>query len=72
MQAHLNEIENILEAIETHPEILKKIITLTPVQAENILIVDDNQAVSDEIKAMINRLGNIDVACNGQEAMNMI
>jgi 23S rRNA maturation-related 3'-5' exoribonuclease YhaM len=31
MQAHLNEIENFLEAIETHPEILKKITTLTPV-----------------------------------------
>jgi hypothetical protein len=31
MQAHLNEIENFLEAIETHPDILKKITTLTPV-----------------------------------------
>ena len=36
-----------------------------------ILIVDDEHALADLIKAILNRKGNIDIANNGEEALTM-
>ncbi|MBC8549591.1 MAG: response regulator [Candidatus Brocadiales bacterium] len=72
IQAHLKGIENFLEKVENRPEILKKITALSPVWMENILIVDDMPEMTDLIKHLLNRSGNIDVAYNGQEAMELI
>jgi len=72
MQAHLKKIENFLEAIDGGKEALKKITELPPVWVENILIVDDQQIITDLLKAILRRSGNIDVAHNGQEALKLI
>ena len=72
IQAHIKGIENFLEKVKNRPDILKKIKALHPVWIENILIVDDLPEITDLIKALLNRTGNIDVACNGQEAMKLI
>lgn len=43
-----------------------------PVSAENILIVDDERMITDLLKVLFNREGNIDIAHNGQDALELI
>ena len=69
IQTHINEIKYFLEIVENRPETLKKILALPSVWIENILIVDDSEIVTSLYKALLNRDGNIDVACNGEEAL---
>ena len=71
IQAHRKEIEYFLEKEENRPETLKKLTTLPPVWVENILIVDDEQMITDLIKSLLYHSGNIDVAHNGQEALKL-
>jgi CheY-like chemotaxis protein len=68
----LREIEYFLETVENNPAVLKKIYTLPPVWIENILIVDDELMIAELIKALLNRSGNIDLAHNGQDALDLI
>lgn len=72
IQAHIKAIEYYLEKIEGRPEALHKIKELPPVWIENILIVDDDKITTNLIKALLNRSGNIDIAHNGQEALEQI
>jgi len=51
---------------------LKKITELPHLWVENILIVDDEQIITNLLKVLLNRSGNIDVAHNGQEALKLI
>ena len=72
IQAHIKEIEHFLGTVENKPEVLKRIIELPPIWIENILIVDDEEMITDLIKSLLNRSGNIDIAHNGSEALKML
>jgi len=72
IQAHIKKIVRFLEKIDNNSNILKKLRALPPVWTENILIVDDEEMITTLIKSLLNREGNIDVANNGEEALNYI
>jgi CheY-like chemotaxis protein len=72
IQNHIKQIEYFLDSIEGKPELLKKIKELPSVWVENILIVDDEPLITNLLKALLNREGNIDIAHNGKEALDFI
>ena len=72
IQAHIKKFEYFLETVDGGTEALKKITEIPPVWVENILIVDDEPIITNLLKALLNRSGNIDVAHNGQEALELI
>lgn len=72
IQAHIKNIENYLEKIDIGPEILRKIKDIPEVWVENILIVDDDKMISQLVRNILNRSGNIDTASNGKEALELI
>ncbi len=69
IQNHLRFIENFIENTEYAPELKKQINSLSPVWTENILIVDDEDVISELLSAILSREGNIDIAKNGQEGL---
>jgi CheY-like chemotaxis protein len=72
IQGHIKKIIRFLEKTGNHSVVLKKLRTLPPVWTENILIVDDEEMITTLIKSLLNREGNIDVANNGEEALNYL
>jgi CheY-like chemotaxis protein len=72
IQAHIKKIQSFLEGTDIDSEALKQITELAPVWVENILIVDNEQIITDLLRAILNRSGNIDIAHNGQEALKLI
>ena len=72
IQSHIREIEYFMETVEGRPESLQKIKELSPVWIEKILIVDDDEMITDLIKALLDHSGNIDIAHNGQEALKLM
>ena len=72
IQGHIKKIVRFLEKTGNHSIILKKLRELPPVWMENILIVDDEEMITALIKSLLNRDGNIDVANNGEEALNYL
>ncbi len=72
IQAHIKKIQSFLENSDIGPDALKKITELPPLWVENILIVDNEQIVTDLLKAILSSSGNIDVAHNGKEALGLI
>jgi CheY-like chemotaxis protein len=71
-QSHLKRIKLYLDTIDNKPEILSRISTLPPVWVEKILIVEDEPMIAQLIKSLLNREGDIDIATNGKEGLNMI
>ena len=72
IQAHIKGMIRFLEKTGHQDVILKKLKALPPVWTENILIVDDEEMITTLIKSLLNREGNIDIAKNGEEALNYI
>ena len=72
MQSHIKSVIHYVENVEKKPELTKRIAKLPPVWVKKILIVDDEKMVSDLIKALLNREGDIDIAENGQDALELI
>ncbi len=72
MQAHINRINYYLDSIENSSETLARLTSLPPVWVENILVVDDQKMITDLIQSLLSRLGNIDVAHNGRDALDRI
>lgn len=72
IQAHVKKIVRFLEKTENRPDILKKLKALPPVWTENILIVDDEEMIRTLLKSLLNREGNIDVAADGEQALDYI
>jgi two-component system, chemotaxis family, chemotaxis protein CheY len=72
IQAHLKKIEHFLKTVEGRPDALQKIKELSPIWIENILLVDDEEIVTELIKSLLNRSGNIDVAHNGKDALKFM
>jgi CheY-like chemotaxis protein len=72
IQSHLKEIELFLEKMPGGEEKLKKLKQVPIVWKEKILIVDDEEIITQVLKAILNREGDVQVASNGQEALSMI
>jgi CheY-like chemotaxis protein/rubrerythrin len=72
IQAHIKEIEYFLETVEGRPQALLKIKALPPVWIENILVVDDEEMITKLINSLLYRSGNIDIAHNGKDALEMM
>jgi CheY-like chemotaxis protein len=72
IQAHIKKIVRFLEKSGNQSDLLKKLRELPPVWTENILIVDDEEMITMLIKSLLNQEGNIDVAGNGEEALNYL
>ena len=73
IQAHLDSIVSFLEKTFNHSDdLLKKLRQLPSVWTENILIVDNEEQITTLIKSLLNRNGNIDVAKNGEMALNYV
>ena len=72
IQVHIKKIIQFLENSDNYSSMLKKLRELTPVWTENILIVDDQEMITSLIKSLLNQEGNIDIAGNGEEAMNYL
>lgn len=73
IQAHLDSIVSFLEKTFSHSDdLLKKLRELPSVWTENILIVDNEEQITTLIKSLLNREGNIDVAQNGEAALNHV
>lgn len=72
IQVHLTEIHSFLETVEDCQEAVTKLTALPPVWVENILIVDDDQMITDIMKGLLKGAGNIDLVHNGQEALDLI
>jgi CheY-like chemotaxis protein len=72
IQSHLKEIERFLENRPGGLEKLAKIKQVPAIWTENILIVDDQDIISQILKALLNRDGNVQVASNGREALKLI
>jgi len=70
IQDHMKKILKFLEKTSNHSNLLKKLKALPPVWTENILIVDEEEMITTLIKSLLNRDGNIDVANNGEVALN--
>ena len=73
IQAHKKQMEYFFEhTLEDGHEKLQQIKKMPDVWRENILIVDDNDMVRDLLKSLLNPEGNIDLACNGLEALKLV
>jgi CheY-like chemotaxis protein len=71
-QSHLKRIENHLDTLDNKSQLLDRISTLPPVWVEKILVVDDDPMIAHIIKSLLNREGDIDIATNGREALEMM
>ncbi len=72
LQAHIKSIEYFLEKIEKRPDVLQRIKEIPPLWIENILVVDDEILITELIKALLHHSGKIDIAHNGNEALEML
>ena len=72
IQAHIKRIVKFIEKKDDFSGTLKKLMALPPVWTENILIVDEEEMITTLIKSLLNREGNIDIAKNGEEALNYL
>ncbi len=72
IEAHKKEIEAFLTKVDIQPDLINKLREIPPLWVENILIVDDEQSITDLVKTLLDGSGNIDVAHNGQEALKLI
>ena len=72
MQSHLLKIRKYLGLVEQRRDILSNISTLPPVWVEKILIVEDERLISELMKSMLNRDGDVDIAENGADALELL
>lgn len=72
IQAHIRRIVKFIEKTDDLSGIINKLKALPPVWTENILIVDEDKMITTLIKSLLNREGNIDIAHNGEAALNCL
>lgn len=72
IQAHIKDIERYVASLMGGAEILQKLDELPRVWVENILVVDDEKMITTLIQALLHQSGNIDIAHNGQQALQLI
>lgn len=72
MQHHMRHAQHFLESTEYGAEKVKELKKLDKVFEENILIVEDNEAVSFLLERILSDEGNIDTAENGGEGLKKL
>lgn len=72
IQNHKRFIEVFLEGSSHGKELLRRMKDIPAVWTENILVVDDEEMVSELVRAILFRDGAIDIASNGQAALQKI
>ncbi|MBV5329838.1 MAG: response regulator [Chlorobium sp.] len=72
LQAHIKEIEYYVASLGSGAEFIQKFNELPKVWVESILIVDDEKMITSLIQALLERSGKIDVAHDGQQALQLI
>lgn len=72
IQTHINELKLYIEKVESSNKILQRIYDFKKIWTENILIVDDEKMITTLIKSLLEGAGNIDIAYNGEEALQLI
>jgi CheY-like chemotaxis protein len=72
MQSHIQSIAEYIEKVEDKSGIIDKVRNLPPVWIEKILIVDDMPIVAKIVKNMLKCEGDIDIAENGKNALELI
>lgn len=72
MQQHRKYIERFLEPYPEFGKFLEKVRQLTALWQEQILVVDDDNAIVDLLKAILSDEGVIEGAVNGEEGLEKI
>lgn len=72
LQQHKRRIEKYLDAEKGFTHYLKDIKKLPDVWEEKILVVDDDETISDVLKAILDNDGAVETAANGYEALKKI
>ena len=72
IQSHMQNIKKYLISINYKEETARKLNMLPLISKDNILIVDDEPQIRKLFKSLLKNYGNIDVAANGLEAMELV
>lgn len=72
LQGHLRRIQQFLEQIPLDNDLLARIRNLPSLWIENILVIDDEGTVRELLKAVLKRMGKVEVACDGVEGLEKI
>ncbi|HWR58744.1 MAG TPA: response regulator [Thermodesulfovibrionales bacterium] len=72
LQGHIRKIQRFLEQLPLDSDVLAKIRNLPPLWSENILVIDDQETVRELLKAVLNSMGNVEVASSGPEGLDKI
>lgn len=72
IEEHKDRLKRFIESEPDAIELLKNINKLPDASSDRILIVDDESTNVDLIKAVVSKLGRIDTANNGEEALKKI
>lgn len=72
MQAHIEKIKYFIETHDKRKYLLDKLLNLPVVWIENILIVDDDETITELLGGLLERIGNIDIAHDGLEALKVL
>jgi CheY-like chemotaxis protein len=72
MQAHIKEVEAVAEQLGLRAGAAARLRDLPKVWVENILVVDDEPLMTQLLRRLLARVGNVDVAHGGREALEMM
>lgn len=72
MQNHMTSVEYFLSQSEPGKKLLNDYRRLPKVWEENILVIEDDKAVSNLLKAIVDDIGKVDQAFNGKEGLEML
>ena len=72
LQGHIRKIQQFLEQIPLDSDVLARIRNLPPLWSENILVIDDEGTIRELLKAVLRRMGKVEVAGDGVEGLEKI
>ncbi len=72
IQGHLGRTQNFLELFPYGVKKLKELTNLEKVFTENILVVEDDDVLSHLMSSLLEEIGNVDSAQNGQHALEKL
>lgn len=72
IQSHRRSIQRFLENMDNGQYLLNRIRKIPEIWTEQILIVDDDESISELFQTILNSEGKIDISANGREALEKI
>ncbi len=72
IQGHLGRTRNFLESSAYGVKKLKELANLEAVFTENILVVEDDAVLSHLMSSLLEDIGNVDIAVNGEQALEKL